>query len=75
MIEPQAYMASVDLKDAFYSIPIIESDQKYLKFFVDSYFQIVCMSNGYSESMRVLPRFCSHLFVLLGNKGTFLWYM
>ena len=32
IIKPNVYMASVDLKDAFYSVPIHEENQKYFKF-------------------------------------------
>jgi len=32
LITPNCYMASVDLKDAYYCVPIAVSDQKYLKF-------------------------------------------
>ena len=34
IIRPNVYMASIDLKDAFYSIPIHPEHQKYLKFVV-----------------------------------------
>ena len=34
IVRPNVYMASIDLKDAFYSIPIHPEHQKYLKFVV-----------------------------------------
>ena len=34
MVRPNVYMASTDLNDAFYSIPIHSEHQKYLKFIV-----------------------------------------
>ena len=33
IIKPYAWMASVDLKDAFYSIPVHKKHQKYSTFF------------------------------------------
>ena len=33
MVDPGVFMASVDLKDAFFSVPINEDHQKLLKFF------------------------------------------
>ena len=33
VIKKDAFMASIDLKDAFYSVPVAEYHQKYLKFF------------------------------------------
>ena len=32
MMKPNCYMASIDIKDAYYSVPIAETDQRYLKF-------------------------------------------
>ena len=31
MVKPRCFMASIDLKDAYYSVPITTVDQKYLK--------------------------------------------
>ena len=46
------YMASIDLKDAFYSIPIHPKHQKYLKFVVPSkIYQYTCMPNGYGPAI------------------------
>ena len=33
----QVFMSKLDIKDAYYSIPISKSDQKYLKFFLYKY--------------------------------------
>ena len=32
IIKPDCYMASIDLKDAYYTVAIAEEHQKYLKF-------------------------------------------
>lgn len=32
LMTPNCYMASIDLRDAYYSVPITEDDRKYLKF-------------------------------------------
>ena len=32
LMRPGCFMASVDLKDAYYSVPVAEEDRKYLKF-------------------------------------------
>ena len=45
--------ASIDLKDAFFSVPIHSTHQKYLKFTFDDLFQFICMPNGYGSVMRV----------------------
>ena len=56
-ITPNAYMASVDLKDAFYTIPIFKAHQKYLKFqFQGKFYKFTCMPMGYGPSMRVFTK-------------------
>ena len=47
IIRPNVYMACIDLKDAFFSVPTHSTHQKYLKFTFDDLFQFTCMSNGY----------------------------
>ena len=34
IMSPGCYMASVDLKDAYYTVPIAKEHQKFLKFFL-----------------------------------------
>lgn len=44
LIQPNVYMASIDLKDAFFSVPIFEDHQKYLKFYFQLLYQLtVCL--------------------------------
>ena len=46
VIKKDAFMASVDLKDVFYSIPVAAHYQQYLTFFVNKYLKLTCMPNG-----------------------------
>ena len=39
IIRPNVYIASIDLKDAFFSVPIHSTHQKYLKFTFHDLFQ------------------------------------
>jgi len=44
-------MASVDLKDAYYSIPIAEEDRKFLMFeWKTKYYEFTCLPNGLSKN-------------------------
>lgn len=44
-------MASIDIKDAFYSVPIHNDHKKYLRFmWRGQYFQFRVMPNGYCEA-------------------------
>ena len=57
IIQPNCWMASVDLKDAFYSVPIIKDHQKYLKFqWLEEIYIFLRVSNWYSEAMHIFPK-------------------
>ena len=70
IIQPGAWMASVDLKDAFYSIPVNANFQKYLKFqWKNEYYKYVSMPNGYGEAMRIFTKVMKVPFSFLRKKG------
>ena len=53
MVDKKCFMASIDLKDAYYSIPIRKEDQKYLRFFWNgNFYQFTCLPNGLSSGPR-----------------------
>ena len=53
MITPGCYIAKIDIKDAYYSIPILPEHQKYLKFFFrGKLYQFTCLPNGLSSGPR-----------------------
>ena len=53
LVFPNCYMASIDLKDAYYTVPIKDECKKYFKFkFEDRLFQFVCLPNGYCHGPR-----------------------
>ena len=49
-------MASIDLKDAFFSVPIRSTHRKYLKFTFADLLQFISMPNGYVPAMRVFVK-------------------
>ena len=51
-ITPGCYMASIDLKQAYHSVKIQESFQKYLKFEWDGLYQFTCYPNGLAPCPR-----------------------
>ena len=70
IIRPDVWMASVDLKDAFYSIPLHSEHHKYFKFIWDKQlYQYVAMPNGYSEAMRVFTKILKPPFSHLRAQG------
>ena len=55
MTKPGCFMASVDLKDAYYTVSIHSDHQKYLKFmFNGTLYQYMCLPNGLSSAPRIL---------------------
>ena len=49
MVEKNCFMTSSDVKDAYYSIPVDESSQKYLKFiWKEQLYQFYVLPNGLS---------------------------
>lgn len=53
LIHESSYMTKIDLKDAYYSIPINNNDKKYLKFMhKGKLFHFTCLPNGLSCGPR-----------------------
>ena len=50
-------MTSVNLKDAYYSVPISEKDSKFLKFFwKGEFYQFRALPNGLSSGPRLFMK-------------------
>ena len=50
LVTPMAYMAKIDIKDAYYSVPVKLADQKLLKFEFDKVlYQFTSLPNGYTD--------------------------
>ena len=70
IITPHAYMASIDLKDAFYSISVTPEHRKYLKFkFLNNTYQFNVMPFGYGPAMRIFTKTMKAVFRHLRQKG------
>ena len=70
MVRRGSYLASIDIKDAFYSVPINEGHRKYLKFSWDgNIFQFCAMPNGYCDAMRVFTKILKPVFATLREEG------
>ena len=53
LVRPNCYMGSIDIKDAYHSVPVCEEDKKYLKFIFDGQlFQFTCLPNGLCSGPR-----------------------
>ena len=70
MMKPGCFMASVDLKDAYYTVPIHSDHQKYLKFmFNGTLYQYTCLPNGLSSAPRIFTKLLKPVYSTLHNKG------
>ena len=69
IIQTNSWMASFDLKDAFYSTPITQSHLKKFKFSWKRCYKYVGVPYGYSEAMRIFTKNPKPLFVKLRNQG------
>ena len=66
MVYRNVLMASVDLKDAFFTIPICEDDIKYLKFLWEGRtLAFLAILNGYSDAMLMFTKILKPPFKVL----------
>ena len=64
------YMASVDIKDAYYAVPIATEHQKCLKFrWRDKLYQYTCLPNGLASAPRIFTKLLKPVFNILRQKG------
>ena len=64
------YLASLDIKDAFYTVAIYEQHKKYLKFLNTSIaYQFEVMPNGNLDAMRVFTKILKPPFTCLREQG------
>ena len=70
LMSQDAFMASVDFSDAYYSLPIRYSDQKYLRFyFKDKKIQYLVLPNGLSTGPRDFTLITKTIFGYLREQG------
>jgi len=68
LISKNCYMAKIDLKDAYYSLPIKAEDQKYFKFcFNGSFYKFTCLPNGYGPGTRKFTKLLKPPLAVLRN--------
>ena len=70
LMRPNCYMASIDLKDAYYSVPVDESHQKFLEFQLQGILcQFTCLAQGVSSAPRLFTKLLKPVFSHLRRKG------
>ena len=64
------WMASVDLKDAFFTVTVHKSHQKYFKLeWFQGFYKFIGMPNGYSEVMIIFTKIVRPVFGYLRQEG------
>ena len=64
------YMASIDFKDAYYSIPVYKPHRKFLRFqFQGKLYEFTCLPNGLSSGPRLFTKVTKPMFATLRVKG------
>lgn len=70
LMTPNCYMASIDWRDAYYSVPIAPSSRKYLTFAHKGlYYQYTCLPNGLASAPRIFTKITKVLFSHLRKLG------
>ena len=70
LMKSGCYMVSVDLKDAYYSVPIHQSHKKFLKFsWRGKLFQFICLPNGLSSAPRCFTKILKPVYATLRRAG------
>ena len=68
------YMASVDTRDAYYTVPVALEHQKYLKFtWRDKLYQYTCLTNGSASAPRIFTKLLKTVFKVLRQKRPFIF--
>ena len=69
-IAPGDYLVSIDLKDAYFSIPIFKPHRKFLRFkWSDQTYEFTCLPFGYSLAPRVFSKVLKPVISQLRENG------
>ena len=70
LVSSNNFLASVDLRDAYYSVKIHPEDRKFLKFVINNqYWQFKALPNGLSTAPRLFTKLLKPVFALLRQAG------
>ena len=71
-MRPGCFMASVDLKDAYYSVPMAEDDRQLFEFeWEGNYFQFTCLPNRLASAPRLFTKSLKPVYASLRSLGHF----
>lgn len=70
LVSPNIFMTSIDLSDAYFTVPIHEESRKYLKFrWEGKLFQFATLPNGLACALRLFTKLMNPVFASFRKKG------
>ncbi|CAG2196785.1 unnamed protein product [Mytilus edulis] len=70
LVKPNCFFSSIDLRHAYYSVPIAEEHQKLLRFiWKNTIFQYTCLPNGLLSATRIFTKLMKPVFATLRQFG------
>ena len=70
LLQPNDWMGKIDLKDAYFVIPIWENHQKFLRFlWKDSLMEFACLPFGLASAPRIFTKLMKPVVALLRRSG------
>ena len=74
LMKPGCYMASIDLQDAYYTIPVSQEHRKYLRFsWRGQLYKYTCLPNGLASAPRIFSKIMKPVYASLRCKGHILF--
>ena len=71
-MKPNCRMVALDLKDAYYSVPVAKVHWKFLHFeFEGKLYEFSCLLNGLSSAPRVFAKLVKPALSMLQEKGIY----
>lgn len=70
LMKKNCYMASIDLTDAYYTVPVASEHRKYLRFvWRGTLFQYPCLPNGVASAPRYFTKLLKPVYGTLRSQG------
>ena len=70
MVTPNCFMGTIDLKDAYYTVPICDSDRKFMRFiWRGQIWEYSCLAMGLSSAPRIFTKLLKPVLSELRSRG------
>ena len=70
LMKKNCYTASIDLRDAYYSVPVCKDHRKYLKFsWRNVLYKFTCLPNGLASAPRIFTILLKPVYATVRSQG------